>query len=221
MRQIVQRLSAGLVIGAEAVGALVLHESHSLAVTALIVVVAILLTLWLLEVGLDRAVKHWNWTANLVGVKPPSKVKIHGYWYSAVRDQGGKLLGGSVFRIQAGIDEVRFTGAYKDLTVTPNEWTWWAGVGLPFGQDGILYGYTGVEAGKDDEGFGRYSFPSGDTPQITRGSFYGKNLPKNERYRTADGVRVPKAEVTREFIDKAEARQQALERYLERQPAKV
>jgi hypothetical protein len=217
IRQIVQRFSAGLVLGGEAVGALVLHESHSLAVTAPIVIVVILLTVWLLEAGLDRAVKRWDWTANLLGVKPQSKVKIHGYWYSAIRDHHGKLLGGSVFRIQAGIDEIQLTGAYKDLTVTPNAWTWWSGVGSPFGKDDILYGYTGVEAGTDDEGFGRYSFPSGESPQIIRGSFYGKNLPKSERFRTADGERAPKSDVTPEFKEKAEVRQQGLERFLARQ----
>ena len=91
-RKIIQRVSVGLVLGGEAIGAILIHESKSLAVTAPIVIVGIVATVWLLDTGLDTGVKHWNWAANLIGVRTGSKVKIHGYWNSAIRDRHGTAL---------------------------------------------------------------------------------------------------------------------------------
>ncbi len=219
-RKIVQSVSAGIVLGGEAIGAIVLHESHSLAVAAPAVIVAIILTAWFLDSGLDWCVKRWGWAANIFGVKPGSKVKIHGYWYSAIRNREGRLLGGSVFFIHAGINDVELTGIYRDFTVEGDSWAWWSGEGTPFREDSILYGYGGEEDGGEDEGFGMYSFPRG-SPHVVRGSFYGRNLPKTERYRTAHGIRVPKADLTRSFRREETARKRGLERYLENQPKQI
>lgn len=199
-------------------GALVIHESHSLAATAAIVIVAIFVTVWLLDSGVDRCVRKWGWAANFFGVKPGSRVKVHGWWYSAIRDQKGKLLGGSVFMIRPGLELVELSGIYKDLTTSVDQWTWWSGEGTPYGSESIVYGYTGVEAGEDDYGYGMYSFPKGGPPQRIRGSFYGRNLPKAERYRTAHGERAPDDIVDREFRKNPDVRKKALERYLEQQP---
>jgi hypothetical protein len=219
LRKLIQRFSASLVLGAEAIGALIIHESHSLAVTAPIVIGVIFFTVWLLDSLLDSWVKRSKRIADLIGVKPGSKVKIHGYWYSAIRDHNKTLLGGSVFYIRAGIDDVKFDGVYKDLTDPKHEWTAWSGEGAPSGEDAIVYRYKGQESDEEDEGFGMYSFPRGDEPEQVRGSFYGKNLPAEERYRTAHGERVPKSDLTKEFLKQPEARKAALERYLQRQPA--
>lgn len=219
-RKIVQSVSAGIVLGGEAIGALLLHESRSLAITAPTVIVAIVLTVWLLDSGLDLFVKKSSWAANWLGVKPASKVKVHGYWYSAIRDREGKLLGGSIFLIRAGLDAVDFAGNYQDRTVTPPQWTWWEGSGAPFGDEAILYGYRGVEDDKDDDGCGMYSFPSG-SPETVRGSFYGNSLPAAEGYRSANGERVPKFELTSEFTANVESRKQALVRYLDKQPESI
>src|SRR4051794_9106663 len=103
-RKIVQSVSAGIVLGAEAIGALVLHESHSLVAAAPIIIATIVFTVWLIDSALNLSVRKWNWAANLLGVRPGSKVRVHGYWFSAIRDHYGTLLGGSVFSIEAGID---------------------------------------------------------------------------------------------------------------------
>jgi hypothetical protein len=219
MRKIIQRVSVGLVLGAEAVGAIVIHESNSLAVTAPVVIAGITATVWLLDSGLDTGVKRWGWAANLIGVRPRSKVKIHGYWYSSIRDHGGTLLGGSLFFAHAGIDSVDFTGVYKDLTVTDDQdpWSWWAGEGAPYGSDAILFAYKGEEDQSEDEGYGTYAFPRGPQP-VVWGSFFGKKLPADERDREVHGERVPESQMTREFIKEPEVRKRALEEYLERQP---
>jgi hypothetical protein len=220
-RKIIQRVSVGLVLGAEAVGAILIHESHSLAITAPVVIAVIMATVWLLDSGLDWGVKKWDWAANLIGVRPASKVRINGYWYSAIRDHDGALLGGSLFQVKAGIDSVDFIGLYKDLTVAEddNPWTWWSGEGSPYGDDAILYEYKGEEDGSEDEGYGKYLFPRGASPEpVVWGSFYGKNLPENERDRVVRGERVPQREVTPDFLKDPEVKKHALERYLVRQP---
>ncbi len=207
-------------LGAEAVGAIVIHESNSLTVTAPVVIAAIMLTVWLLDSGLDNGVKKWNWAADLIGIKPRSKVKIHGYWYSAVRDHNKNLLGGSLFFVHAGIDTVDFSGVYKDLTVAEddNAWAWWTGEGAPYGSDAILYAYEGEEDGSEDDGYGKYMFPRvAAAPQIVRGSFYGKNLPDGERDRVVYGERVPKQQLTHQFLEDPEARKAALGAFLARQ----
>jgi hypothetical protein len=220
IRKIVQVASAGIVLGGEAVGAVILHESgDKLEWAAPVIIVAITFTVWVIDFALDFSVRRFNLAASLLGVRPSSGIKIHGYWFSAIRDRGGNLLGGSVFLVQAGIENVELSGLYKDLTVNTDQWTWWSGEGAPFGYDAILYSYWGVEDGNDDEGYGKYSFPRGGLQhQILRGSFYGKNLPDAERDRTAHGERVPKAAVTREFRKDPAIRREALEYYLNRQP---
>lgn len=223
-RKIIQRASVGLVLGAEAVGAILIHESHSLVVTAPVVIVVIMTTVWLLDSGLDWGVDKWDWVANLIGVRPGSKVRIHGYWYSAIRDHDGTLLGGSLFRVQAGMDSVAFTGLYRDLTTAEGDspWTWWSGEGAPYGDDAILYAYKGEEDGSEDEGYGKYVFPRGGSPEpVVWGSFYGKNLPENERDRVVRGERVPQNDVTRDFLKGPEVKKLALESYLALQPTRT
>ena len=154
-------------------------------------------------------------------MRPESKVRIHGFWYSTIHDRNGQILGGSIFRIQAGVNKVDFTGDYRDLTLPASRtpWSWWSGEGEPYG-DGILYAYWGEEDGSDDRGYGQYSFPRGGAEeQIVRGSYYGLNLPKKERDRTVRGERVPKAHLTRAFRKDRQVRRKALEEYLERAQA--
>jgi hypothetical protein len=215
MRWSLQRLSAGLVLGGEAFGGLVLHESHSLLLTAVIVVVAILITVWLLESGIDLVIRYWNWAANLFGTKLDNKGKIHGFWYSKVYNKDGVLLGGSVFRIQAGIDGFKLRGDYMDVKM--QSWSWWDGTGSPFTGAKILYGYKGEENNKSDEGFGMYEFAGDNPPDKITGSFYGKDLNGSEsrtvggEYRTISGGRCARAVVNRKFRKDPEVRKRWLE----------
>jgi hypothetical protein len=216
VRQVIKRLSVGLVLSAEAVGALVLHESHSLLIAAVIVVAAILLTAWLLETGLDKGVKHFNSVAKLVGASLNSRGNVHGWWYTKVCDEDNLALGGSVLEIRAGIEDFDLEGHYLDLSADPSgdQWTWWIGTGKPFAERAILFDYEGREKDNPDEGFGMYEFTRGATPQAFNGSFYGKQLPRESRYRTVTGTRVAKSDVTREFVRNSDKRKELLIEHL-------
>jgi hypothetical protein len=203
----------GLVLSAEAVGALLIHEHHSFLTTALIVAAAIMVTVLLAGLGLDKCVEEWDWAANLFGARLRSKAKVHGYWYSTVRHKDGHLLGGSVFRIQAGIDGFVLKGDYMDLKT--GKWNWWSGKGSRFSEAALLYGYDGEEGVEPDVGFGMYTFADGNPPERVSGNFYGKNLPQGSKYRSVAGKRCPRMDVTRRFRDDLEVRKGCLEHYLD------
>lgn len=200
-------------LGAEAVGAVLIHASHSTFVTAIFVIVAVVVIVWGMETGVDRFVSNYDWAASLLGTRVGKKLRVHGWWYSTV-SQSGSLIGHSVFCIRAGTEGFKMEGHFRKAS--DGDWSWWNGSGARFGDsEALLYGYDGEEGLRPDNGFGIYEFVDGDTQRV-HGNFYGKELADGSNYRSVQGERCPKADVTRDFRrDPPDARKAALERHYE------
>jgi hypothetical protein len=216
------RLSASLVLGAEAIGAILIHEaSVSLYIVAPVVIAVIAVTTWLFDSGLKALIKRSDRVARLLGAKLGSGASVHGWWYSKIyRERRGmprKLIGGSVLKITATIDGFELYGdAYM---CHAHEWTSWGGDGSADGDDSIVYVYRGTEANIHDDGFGLYSFFRGNPPKNVSGDFYGRHLPKS-RHRTVEGERCPSAVVTASFCNEdPRERRECLLRYLGLSPS--
>jgi hypothetical protein len=207
----VRRLSTAIVLGAEAVGALLIHDTQSLLVTAIFVIVAVGAVVWLLDTGLDKCVSHVDWVANWLGMRVGKKSRVHGWWYSMVI-QEKEVIGHSVFRIRAGTEGFELDGWFRKLS--NEKWSWWSGQGARFANnEALLYGYKGKEGELPDEGFGIYEFVEDAPPRRVAGNFYGKQLEEGSNYRAIDGERCPKRDVTRQFHKDVEERKRALERH--------
>jgi hypothetical protein len=211
MRLLFRRLSVPIVLGLEAAGAILIHDSVSSPIVTALVVVGIAATAWFLDTGIDAGVKRWDSWANGFGARLGSGAKIHGYWYTAVYDGTDRgLLGGSVVRIRATVDEFLFEG--EAYIFSTGAWTKWTGSGSPYDKRGIVYGYEGRENGRWDNGFGLYTFATGENPKTVNGNFYGRELPANN-YRFVYGERCDKP--TRQFRTDSEVRRSLFREFLD------
>lgn len=206
----VRRLSTAIVLGAEAVGALLIHDTQSVLVTAIFVIVAVAAVVWIIDTGLDKFVARVDWAANWLGMTVGKKSRVHGWWYSRIlNDQ--QVVGHSVFRIRAGTEGFELTGLFRK--VSDGQWSWWSGKGARFADnEALLYGYNGEESQLPDEGFGVYEFFEDAPPRRVVGNFYGKQLEEGSNYRALEGERCPREDATRQFRKNAEERKRALER---------
>ncbi len=218
MGELSRRISAALVLSAEAVAAILIHESVSLYIVAPIAVVLIGATSWLLDSAVEVAIKRSDRVAMRLGAKLSSGATVHGWWYTKIYrdpdkdDDPRELLGGSVIHITATVDGFELVG--DSYMFAGPEWTAWGGHGFPTGLDGIVYSYRGAEAAIADEGFGLDSFYVGDPQMKFTGDFYGRRL-LTSRHRSTEGERCPPGDFTPAFRRDPDERRRCLLRYLQ------